>query len=597
VGFLLLRSSVIEVATGETTVPFKFSPGHYILLPSTTGSWAIEDDMVVMALYENDPRIKGYVKRIRWRHLETNTQGDYSNGDALLATYLGALGSGQRLVLSVLTQLYGGVPVADAHSLLPTYLDNIDGGPYFYDGTGADWGGAQNIQAHLNTPGGMEAHINLFEHLAGLLDDDDRFEMISKGETAVSTPSALGWSYSDYKNELITNFIPRARTAWTRTPIRIGVNYMQTQAHMQEVIEAMVPYQICGGGPDTLPRSARVIWGNDIYQGRTGSPTKDYRGLIPWISQVDLTEVGGYLGNFTPAQIWGDPDYGHDALRPTHWFWYYNQPGAAPDSTAATQFNSMLAWMESHPLTTENTTNPYGSGVAPPDPDPGGPGPIEYIATGSVVEANYAPVTVAYGATPQAGDLGLIFAFIQTGSAGKTLACNNGFTLLDSFGASSQQPMYVFGKILSAAETGAIITPSGGASGNVVQAFTVLLRNTAGPISSVVHSFAHKSTTGASQTNAILTPALTMTQDDCIAFLAVSFQLDSTGMGTFNPGGAGAWTQRKHQSTTTGNNQSIALYSSLQTTAANIAASTLAVTGQATGVTARTIAISIKASV
>lgn len=369
---------------------------------------------------------------------------------------------------------------------------------------------------------------------------------------------------------------------------------MQTQAHMQEVIEAMVPYQICGGGPDTLPRSSRVIWGNDVYQGRTGSPIVDYRGLIPWISQVDLTEVGGYLGNFTPSQIWGDPDYGHDALRPTHWFWYYNQPGAAPDSTAATQFSAMLEWMEDHPLTTANTTNPYGGTSGGPSPDPGGSGPISIVAAGTVSDADNASVSPAYGATPQAGDIGIVYGALRTATSGRTLSCS-GYSTLDSFGASSQQPMYVFAKGLAAGEGAPTVTPSGGVAGNVLQAVTLLLRNTA-PAATILHNQGHKTTTGANSSTPIQTAELAVTEDDCLIVALVSYQLDCTSLGNFNPLGDGNWTLQRFASTTTGSNQAIAVYTRLQTTATNIPASTIAITGQSTGVVARTILVALKAA-
>lgn len=591
-GFLLLRSSVVEVDTGETTSPFKYAPGHYLMFDSGSGGGTAAEKQTLMGTFANETNLVGFYLKERWKNLEGNTQGDYTAGFALIDSYLNALPAGKKFMLQVREQLFGGSIPDDAHGLLPTYHDALDDGPYLWPG-GTAWSGTLIIQAAVDCPETNDAKIALLQAYLQRYEDDDRFEMISTGETSVAVPANQGFSYADYITELL-RLISETRSVSVRTPIHISTNYVDTDAHMQQIIDRCLAEQVAIGGPDTMPRDERRFQDNDIYLGLTGSPVRDYRGLVPRVAEVDGTEVGGYLGNFTPAQIWNDVSYGHDNMRATHWPWYHNLPGRMPDSTAGTQWNAMLDWIRGHQLTTANTTNPYGGTSGGPSPEPGGSGPISIVSVGTVSEANNASVSPAYGATPQAGDVGIVYGALRAATAGRTLACS-GYSTLDSFGASSQQPMYVFGKTLAAAEGSPTVTPSGSASGEVLQAVTMLLRNTASA-ATILHNQSHKTTTGANSSTPIQTAALTVTEDDCLIVALVSYQLDCSALGNFNPLADGNWTQQRFASTTTGNNQAIAVYTRLQTTATNIPASTITITGQATGVVARTILVALKAA-
>lgn len=579
--------------TGSVENPFKFTPGHYLMFDSGA-STTKEDNFATMDLYANESALVGFHRKERWKNLEGNTAGDYTAGFALIDEYLDNLPAGKKFILEVREQLFGSSVPDDAHGLLPTYMDDIADGPYLWPG-GAAWSGTLIIQAQLDTVEGMDRYIALYEAYAARYDDDDRFEMMRGGETSVAVPSSMGWDYTQYKNQL-KRFATAARAAWTRTPIGIGTNYIGSYADMQELFDRCVDEQICTGGPDTMPRDERQFWDAEVYLGNQGSPLTDYRGLVPRIACVDGTEIGGYLGNFTPAQLWNDASYGHDNMIPTHWSWYHNTPGRMPDSTPATQWGNgstqgILWWIRNHPLTLENTVNPYGGG-GNPDPDPGGSGPIETVAVGAVATANNASVTPAYGDTPQLGDMGIVVATMRAGSAGRSLAVS-GYTQLAVFGSNSQSPLYFFAKSLTAAEGNPTVVPTGGASGEVVQAVAILLRDTEPSVASLLHVAQNKSTTGASSSNPIVTPAATITQNDCLLIMAATYQDDATNFGSFNPGGAGAWTRDTFSATTTGNDQTLAVWTKLQTTATSIPASTVSITG-GSAVLARTTLVALK---
>lgn len=595
--FVASRLATILPSTGETTSPFKFTPGHYLMFDQGSGGGTDADKQALMADYAAETNLVGFYAKLRWKNIET-AQDVYNY--TLIDSYLDALPAGKKFVLQIREQLFGGGVQTDAHGMFPTYMDSVGSGPYFYTG-GTAWSGDLTVALNDDETAAMDRKIALYTALIEHYDDDDRLEMLVTGETAVGA-LGVGYSASDHTTEYIRFARAIGAIPGRRTPVKISTNYLGNTALMQSLLDVCVEEQIAIGGPDTMPRSERQFDDNEIYLGLAGSPTADYRGLLPRVAEVDGTEVGGYLGNFNPSQIWGDAYYGHENMRPTHWFWYHNLPGRTPDSTSATQWGNgvsqgILWWIRNHALNVTNTTNPYGGG-GESDPDPGGPGPISVVAVGTVAEANAANISPAYGATPQSNDVGLAFGFLRAATAGRTLTCS-GYTTADSFGASSQQPMYAFAKLLSAAEGSPTIIPVGSAAGEVLQGVTLLLRNTETSIASLVHGTPqHKTTTGANSSTPtpIVTPALTVTQDNCLIILAVSYQLDCSTLGNYNPNADGNWTQQVFAATVTGNNQSIAIYTRLQTTAANISASTIAITGQSTGVTARTIAFAVKAA-
>lgn len=594
--FVASRLASILPPTGATTSPFKYTPSQYLMFDSGSGGGTDAEKQALMVDYAAEANLGGFYLKARWKNIET-AQDIYNY--ALIDSYLDALPSGKKFCLQIREQLFGGGAQTDAHGMFPAYMDSVGSGPYFYSG-GTAWSGNLTVALNDDEAAAMDRKIALYTALIDRYDDDDRLEMLVTGETA-NGALGVGYDVSAHATQYIRFAQAIGAIAGRRTPVKISTNYLGNTALMQSLIDGCTEEQIVTGGPDTMPRSERQFDDNEIYLGLAGSPASDYRGLVPRAAEVDQTEVGGALGNFNPSQIWTDAYYGHDNLRPTHWFWYHNLPGRAADSTSATQWGNgvsqgILWWIRNHALNVTNTTNPYGAATTPPDPAPGGSGPISIVATGTVAEANAVSISPAYGASPQSNDVGLAFGFLRAATAGRTLTCS-GYTTADSFGASSQQPMYAFAKLLSAAEGSPTIVPVGSAAGEVLQGVTLLLRNTETVIASLVHGTPqHKTTTGANSSTAIATPALTVTQDDCLIIVAVSYQLDCSALGNYNPNADGNWTQQVFAATVTGNNQTIAIYTRLQTTAANIAASTIAITGQSTGVTARTIVFAVKAA-
>jgi hypothetical protein len=571
----------------------KFTDGHYMMFDVGSGGGTAAEKQDLMQDFASETNLVGFFLKERWKNLEGNTQGDYSAGDVLIDSYLDALPVGKVFVLGVRDQLFGGSVPSNGHGLLPTYLDAIDGGPALWPG-GDPWSGTLIIQAKLYEQATMNRYIALFQHYIERYADDDRFEMMITGETAMGV---VGQGYSSTK--LLTQylrFVQAGRGFSARQPVGVSTNYLGSLTTIQPLMEACGAYLIDTGGPDSVPRSERQFDDAEVYLGNDGSDPGDLRGIVPRSHQVDGTELGGYIGNFTPAQIENDAVYGRANMRYTRIMWYHNTPGRMPESTAATQWGNgtgqgILWWIRNNPLVADY---PYGTLVGE-EPEEPTPGPIEYVSNGSVVEANATSVTPGYGATAVAGDLLLTYATVRTATAGRTLTCA-GTTTLRSFGASSQQPMYLFAKIATGGETlSPAVVPVGAAAGEVVQAVSMILRNTLGDLSTVLHAGANKTTTTAGTGLPIQTAAIEVTQPNCILLNLVSFQRASSAMGNFDPNGTGAWDRPVYQSTTTGNDQSIAVYKAQQTAASSILAGTLTVT-QSTAVIARTMVVALRAA-
>lgn len=218
---------------------------------------------------------------------------------------------------------------------------------------------------------------------------------------------------------------------------------------------------------------------------------------------------------------------------------------------------------------------------------------IQYVSNGAVVEADNAPVSPGPGVTPVANDIMLAIGALQAGSGGRTLSCS-GYTTIEERGVSGQQPISMFGKVCEAGEVNPTITPNGGTSGNVLQGVAILLRGADTNLATIKHNSSHDSTLNASNDNPIVTPALSITVPNCLVVLMVTLGINATSLGGFNPAGGGTWTQTIYDDTTTGNNQTFAVYTSLQTSPVSIVAHDVQMTGViAPGSTARAVLVAL----
>lgn len=536
-----------------------------------SGGGTAEDKQALMQTVSG---VKFFFWKERWKNIET-AEGviDY----ALIDSFLDALPTDTYLILGIREQLFTDTYQTNAHGMFPAYMDGVGSGPYFRD-SGATWPGSLAVNLNDDETAGMDRKIWLYSELIGHYNLDPRLYLICTGETSVGVPAGFGYSSSAHVTEYERFAAAIGAIANRKTRVKVTTNYCAgddaSKSRMERIVQACEANQIDVGGPDVMPAADREFDDTEVWLGNTGTDPQDYRGRIPRVCSVDYTEFGGYLGSYTPAQLYEDAAYGQANVQAAIWLWFWQLSGS-PGSITANRWPAVETYILAHPIS--GIVDPYtGSGDVT---DPGGPGPITKIGLGSVVEADNAAITTAFGATSVNNDTVLTFGALRTGTAGRTISVPGDYTTIATFGASSQQPMILAAKTVAAAASSPVLTPLNGVATNVLQGVGELLRNLRQDAATLVHAGANKSTTGAFSGVPITTPALVVTEDDCLLRLYVSYQDDCTDMGTFNPGAAGAWTRIVFAPTTTGLDQTIAVYELQQSTATNVAAGTIAITG------------------
>lgn len=212
-----------------------------------------------------------------------------------------------------------------------------------------------------------------------------------------------------------------------------------------------------------------------------------------------------------------------------------------------------------------------------------------YVGVGTAASADYAAVTPGAVAGIAAGDCELLFMSIRdSGFCGLTGVAERikafvgdqiGWTPLARFGGVNG-PVQLWARtykssLLTPPPT---ITPSGGAAGDTVSAQLAALRG----IQPLIHSDAVAlSNAGAAN---IAYPGITILRDAGVALLLVHKSDDLTS--TTAPGG---FTKIADVSSTLGSDHAMAWYYQIQTTATNIAAGTVTVSGGASAVSCATI--------
>lgn len=205
--------------------------------------------------------------------------------------------------------------------------------------------------------------------------------------------------------------------------------------------------------------------------------------------------------------------------------------------------------------------------------------PAAYIDANGMGAADNASVSVAVPTHAQRNDLLIILASTRNSGVG-TVNTPSGWTVLKTSGNFS-----IFGKVCGdpASEPIVTVTYAGGAAGDTNTAQMFAVTGTDAPRQSNLANVVHAS---AAQLNAsaqnIATPALTITQDNCLVVMAWWKQTDSTlvdtsGVAAFDDGPPDG-------STTTGNHASCGADTLVQSTHANISSGTLTVTGGAAAI-------------
>lgn len=299
-----------KCAPDRTVGKLKWHPGHYMWLDRNNTSPEIRAmHFKQIDAIANEPAVRGVKLALYWSALEP-VEGDYSAGFKILDEYLAKLKSTNKyLILSVQDRQFGG------------YDPSPKGLEYFFPAyiiTKPEYGLTRmknGITTRVWQPKTMDRLIALSKALAARYDGHPNFEMYQVEETSVAVTRGLDGYSIDALGTQIKRLVSASRGAWRQTIVRLPANFFGSDAQMTDLIRYCAMYGVALGGPDIIPTES--IQADRLYMGAGGI---DYRGVLPWISEVQSPSLGGHEGTFTPQQIY---DTGMQRA-PSHFVWYRN---------------------------------------------------------------------------------------------------------------------------------------------------------------------------------------------------------------------------------------------------------------------------------
>jgi hypothetical protein len=197
--------------------------------------------------------------------------------------------------------------------------------------------------------------------------------------------------------------------------------------------------------------------------------------------------------------------------------------------------------------------------------------PGTFVAVGAASSADNAAVTPALYAGGSTRDLIVIVAAIRSSGTG-TLATPTGYTRLPVFNAVDN--VQLFAKVHTGSESNPTVTPSGGAAGDTVTAFTAGFRGTPSTLTNLADIVVDSLTLlNAAATNIAYPGLYTRLVEGCINLLVGWRQDDYTSIAV--PSG---WTEALEASSTTANDQGLYLAYRIDTTPLVINEGSLVVT-------------------
>jgi hypothetical protein len=262
--------------------------------------------------------IEGVLVAWLWRAVE-KSKGvyDFSSIDAYLAK-LKSLPKPKRLIIRIEERGFSSPTVTS----VPDYLKTDP----IYNGGEVPMG--NGVVARIWEPAVMDRLIALDAALAARYDADPYVEGISTSETAIGFNSTYPAPVSYTPTALLTQFkrhVTAARAKWKRSQVFLSTNYLGTDAQMEDLIKHAMNNHTNVGGPDVFSREwvlsrKRALQSDEIVRGERGSGT-NYRGLMAIKSEIQATELGGYIATFTPAQLY---DVAYNIMHANYILWDRN---------------------------------------------------------------------------------------------------------------------------------------------------------------------------------------------------------------------------------------------------------------------------------
>jgi hypothetical protein len=312
---LALAATPQPHSSSSAPISIKWHPGHYVWLdrsdianPATQAK-----QLAQIGALARESTIRGVQLLVFWSDLEGD-QGDYSQGFAILDKYVAELSRyGKRLMLGVWPGIFGSSCAGlkcDLTRFWPAYI--VNGSNYGI----SELDNSKGVYARVWQQVTMDRYIALYQALGDRYDSNPNVEMVVAGETAVDIKSGVDdFSPASYEAQL-KRFYVAARAAWPHTQLRLAANYLTPDSLMEDLYAQCAKVNCVIGGPDVIP--GRAIQANQIFSGAIGGI--DYRGVLPWIAEIQSPELGGNHGTFTAEQLYTDAM----TMQASYYVWYQN---------------------------------------------------------------------------------------------------------------------------------------------------------------------------------------------------------------------------------------------------------------------------------
>ena len=324
----------VEASSGNGGGNIKFHPGMYVELDPGSGGGGLSGWLSTIASLKNSPGVAGVMLIQSWSALEF-AQGVYTGGagsgqgfdmvDQLLSACQAA---GLQFILGYEDRAFGGpqnYSSPTSFGQLPDYFDTLENGsPGYLDapsGTTFQGEGLQMI-ADVTNPLVTQRAIALASAYGHRYDSNPNFEMFRTPETANAAFTG-GGQYDQYVQQLIS-WMAGARAAFPHTGLSISANFLSSASQFNTLFNAAEHYAVGMGGPDTWPDfSTYAGTSNLVFNGDLGGT--DYRGVLPWIAEVQEPDENGNHGS--PQEIYdfamtGSPSTG-GSERPSYFIWSF----------------------------------------------------------------------------------------------------------------------------------------------------------------------------------------------------------------------------------------------------------------------------------
>ncbi len=348
----------------------KFHPGMYIELDPGSGGGGLEGWLNTIDSLKGAAGVTGVMLIQQWSSLEfgnslasaTYTQGAGSSAQGFAAIdqiLQHCQAANLYFILGYEDRFFGG-NVAGPNSNYnpgPGYLATLENGAsgFLVAPQGSTWSGALQSIADVNNSSVWNREIALGQAYLARYDSNAWFEMWRTPETANGYFSQSGGSgaYEAYVQQYKL-WMPAMRAAGPHTGVSISANFLVDPAQLSELFQAAAQSAIGVGGPDVkLDMGNFAGTSNIVYNGFEAG--QDWRGTIPWISEVQTPDESG---NASIEQLYNEAMNGSlstgGSVRPNYMVWSFDAGWTGPNAFTNNQILTFIASVNG----VTNTTRP-----------------------------------------------------------------------------------------------------------------------------------------------------------------------------------------------------------------------------------------------